>query len=113
MTRHPNRYGSAFVEKTPEEDAADWETWLEMSEAEQDAVLAQVTREANERYDALSDIERYQFRRLSALRSCITSRLLLREHRLDMFREHLRDAQKRLLRLRMERYQGVSQIGEA
>ncbi len=113
MARTENRYGSAFVENTPEEDAADWETWLEMSEAEQDAALAEATREANERYDALTDDERYWFHRRNSLRSCISSRNLLKEHGLDMFREHLRSAQKRLLKLRMERYQGVSVIGEA
>lgn len=107
MTRLPNRYGSAFVEKTDEEDAADFETWCEMSEAEQDAVLAQTIREHNAWWENLSPDEQYAVRRRNALRSCISSRNVYAMSGLSMFREHIRDAQKRLLKLRMERYHGM------
>lgn len=105
--RLPNRYGSAFVEKTDEEDAADWETWLELSEEEQDRELDSAIREHNEWWGTLTPGEQYAVSRRSSLRSCISSRNLLKQHDLSIFRDHLRSSQKRLLKLRISHYQGM------
>lgn len=105
--RLPNRYGSAFIEKTREEDQADWETWLELSEAEQDAELDAAIREHNEWWATLTPVQQYAVSRHNTLRSCISSRNLLKQHDLSIFRENLRSSQKRLLQLRMKRYHGM------
>lgn len=105
--RLPNRYGSAFVDKTDEEDAADWKTWLELSEEEQDRELDAAVREHNEWWGTLTESEQYAISRRSSLRSCISSRHLMKQTGLTMFTGNLRSAQKRLLKLRMSHYHGM------
>jgi hypothetical protein len=101
MRQAGNRYDDR--EPDDEMDDADWDEWMEKSEAEMDRELEVSMRRYGEMLDAMPPDRLYRYRRRGMLRSCMSSRLLVRQHGFEFFREYLRAAQIRLVRLRAER----------
>jgi hypothetical protein len=97
-----NRYADE-VEDDGLEDA-DWDAWMAMSDVQIDRELAVSAKRYNEFLESMTPDQLYRYRRRGTLRSCMGSRLLMREHGFGFYREYLRQAQIRLVRLRAERH---------
>jgi hypothetical protein len=91
------------------EDNWEWDEWMAMSDAEYDLELYKAERQYTEWYASLTVPQQFWYRRNLALRSCLSARKLLATTDLipDIFRDHLRSAQKRLLALRVLRATGI------
>lgn len=85
-----------------------FEEFCAMSEAEVDAVLEREMAAYNRWWDSLTPLQRYRISRSSALEGCLVWRRSIRSG-LDseFFVEQLRNRQKRLVKLRIERATGV------
>lgn len=105
MTEFPNRYDDPVDELDDDDD--DFDLWMEMSEEEQDRELEASVRELNDFIKSMSAPQLYRWRRRNALRSCISQRNFIKSLGFEFFREHLRSAQKRLVTIRINYYQGL------
>lgn len=90
-----------------DDDDLDWEEWMEMSDAQHDAILERTMREYSQWLDRLTLKQRVAHHRKNALRGCLTWRKLMREHGLDFAVTYLRERQISLLKLRQWRLTGV------
>jgi hypothetical protein len=87
----------------PDEDAA-LEAWLELTEAEQDRELESAMQEYREMIDAMPHDQYLAHRRRRTVEHCLRCRKLIKAlPGVDIFPKQLRDAQKRLLMIRLER----------
>lgn len=90
-----------------------FEEFNKMTEAQQEAEIAREMAAYNEWWDGLTPLRRYRISRRSALEGCMVWRRTIRslggEPRDpdDFFVQQLRQRQKRLLKLRIERATGV------
>lgn len=88
---------------TDEDDEIDMDLWMEMTDAEHEAILAQETQRYNEWWDSLTPLQRYRSSRRSALEGCLIWRKSIRSGWSgEFFEGQLRSRQKRLLKLRIE-----------
>jgi hypothetical protein len=90
---------------TDQDDDVDMDLWMEMSDAEHDAILAYEIRRYNEWWDRLTPLQRYRSCRRSALDGCLVwrkSHEQFGEGLSGFFMEQLRNRQKRLVKLRIE-----------
>lgn len=84
-----------------------FEEFCSMSEAQVDAVLEREMAAYNRWWDSLTPLRRYQISRRSALEGCMAWRRSIRQGWcVELFTGYLRDRQKRLLGLRIERATG-------
>lgn len=100
-----------------EDDDLDWDLWMEMTDAEHDAILARETRRYNEWWDSLTPLQQYRSSRRGAARrgaleGCLTWRKSIAwmgaaNEPGGFFDEQLRNRQKRLVKLRIWRTTGV------
>lgn len=92
----------------PDEDDEfmDWEEWSTLSDRARDALLDSEIRQYNEIWDRMSRSTQIKCSISSALESCVKWRRALNKFDLPIIRKHLRDRQKRLLALRIERNSG-------
>ena len=88
-------------------DDEEWERWMALSDAEQDAETITAIVEFNRVTAAMSLEQHARALRRMALKNCLNWRQLLRSFDLGMFREHLRSAQKRLVKVRAYRATGI------
>lgn len=89
------------------DDDVAMEDWMQMSDAERDAILEREMRAYNEWYDRLTPLQRYRRSRGINVRLCRDWRRHLKTLEIEVFREHLRSAQIRLLKLRIQRATGI------
>lgn len=85
----------------------DWDEWMEMTDEQQEALLAREMAAYNRRFDGLTRRQQIAHCRRGALDSCMAWRKILKRMDLDCFRDHLRSAQIRLLKIRAWRATGV------
>ena len=85
-----------------------FEEFCAMSEAEVEAVLEREMAAYNRWWDSLPPLRQYQVSRGMALEGCRNWRKLIRQGWcVELFTGYLRDRQKRLVKLRIERSTGV------
>jgi hypothetical protein len=84
-----------------------WEEWLEMSDAEQDAELNSAMREYEKMLDSMPLRERISHHVGMCLRTCANWRRLIRDHDFDFAKDHLKQCQLRLAKLRIWRQTGI------
>ncbi len=85
-----------------------FEEFCRMTEEQVEAVLQREMAEYARWWDGLTPLRRYRIGRRGALRSCRNWRKLVRQGWcVELFTEYLRDGQKRLLKLRIERATGT------
>ena len=90
------------------DDEVDMDEWMAMSDAEQQREIDASMRALEEVYARLTPLQRYRGSRRRALGLCIGWRNHIRENFIpDFAREHLRKAQIRLVKLRIERATGA------
>jgi hypothetical protein len=92
-----------------EDDDLDMDLWMEMTDAEREAILAHEMRQYNEWWDRLTPLQRYRHSRGRALEGCLIWRKSSRQFGdglTDFFHEQLRSRQRRLLKLRIQRSTG-------
>jgi hypothetical protein len=88
-------------------DEDDWDAWMEMSEAEQQAELDYWNRRLEENRNRMSCEQLYAVQRASWLKSCLSWRRLIRQDFIPaVASEHLRGCQIQLWRLRWWRSTG-------
>ena len=95
--------GSGCVSKP---DKHEWDEWLEMSDAEQEAVLAAEMRAYESYLDQMPLDQRIRHHTRNCLETCAKWRKLLVENDFSFAREHLKQCQLRLLKLRIWRQTG-------
>ena len=95
-----------------DDDDADFEDFLEMSDAEVDQEFAKAWREHDEWWATLSPTQQFAFRRMRWLELCLKWRSIIKKCDLPVFRDRLRAAQATLAGLRAERVTGI-QTGAA
>jgi hypothetical protein len=83
-----------------------WDDWVKLSDAEQDAILNSEMRQWAETWDRLPRAVQIKHSIRLALKTCADWRRTLKTMDLPVFREHLRERQRRLLELRIERNSG-------
>lgn len=93
------------------EDALDWDEWMDLSEAEQEAAVDREMAAYNRWYDGLTLAGQIAHSRRAALDNCrSTRRLILLPHCPEIIRQDARDrlkaAQVRLLKIRIWRATG-------
>jgi hypothetical protein len=101
MKQRGNRYDDR--EPDDEMDDVEWDEWMAKTDAEQNREVESSLRQYSEMLKGMTSAQLYRYRRRRSLRSCMSSRLIIREHGWEFFREYLREAQIRLVRLRAER----------
>ncbi len=92
------------------DDDLDWDEWMEMSDAEHEAILAREMRLYNEWWDSLTPLQQYRRSRATALEGCLIWRKTIRQFNAgpgDFFWEQLRQRQLRLVKLRVWRATGT------
>lgn len=89
------------------DDDMEWGRWMALTEAEQNAELDRAQRAHAAFLDSLSAAESYAYHRGFVLKTCAGWRRLIRQWDLDVFHDHLRTSQKRLLELRAWRATGI------
>lgn len=89
-------------------DTIDWDEWLAMSDAEQEAEWQSALRQYNEMIDHMTPDELFHYRRSRNLDLCIKIRSNMKAFPgIEIFRHSLRDTQRRLLALRIEHRTGL------
>lgn len=90
------------------EDDLEMEEWMTLSDGQQQAILDREIAAYNRWFDRLSNPQQIAYCIRRALENCVRWRRLMRafDH-LDFMREHLREGQMRLLKLRAWRQTGV------
>lgn len=84
-----------------------WEEWLEMSDAEQDAELERAMRDYERMLDSMPLRDRIRHHVRNSLKSCSQWRKIIREHGFEFARAHLKQCQLRLVKLRIWRQTGT------
>lgn len=100
-----------MVDDEDEIDEAEWDRWMSLSEAEQEAELRQVEAEYHRWIDSMSAAAYYRYQRGSWLRIAAKSRRFLRaRHGIEVLdeitRDRLRLAQVTMVKLRIFRATG-------
>lgn len=85
----------------------DLDEWMKMTDEQQEAILAREMAAYNRWWDSLTPGQQYASSRHRTLKNCMAWRKHLKTMNIDCFREHLRDAQIRLLKIRAWRATGV------
>lgn len=93
------------------DDDLDWDEWMDLSEAEQEAAVDREMAAYNRWYDGLTLAGQIAHGRRSALSNCRSTRRLIRHPRCPEIirqdaRERLKAAQVRLLKIRIWRATG-------
>jgi hypothetical protein len=90
------------------DDDLDWDEWMEMTDAQQEAALEREMQLYNEWWDSLTPLEQYRHSRRSAVEGCLVWRKSMRAlGGGDFLREYLRQRQLRLVKLRVWRATGA------
>ncbi len=90
------------------DDDLDMDLWMEMTDAEHEAILAHEMRRYNEWWDKLTPLQQYRVNRRSAIEGCLVWRRSIRAGWTgEFFDGQLRNRQIRLLKLRIWRSTGV------
>ena len=90
---------------TDEEDL-EWEEFMEMSDAQIDAVLEREMKKYNEQLKQLDSKQLYRYFRSRRLELCLKQRKLAKEFP-DIFKPMLRATQRRLLEARIKYWTGA------
>ena len=92
----------------------DWDDWMELTDAQQDAIVSRAMAELERRLDAMSIPQQVAHHRHFALQSILDNRRRLRDLDLrnmpfieKVFRDGIRLCQVRLLKLRIWRSTGI------
>ncbi len=88
-------------------DDEEWDRWMSLTEAEQDAELRAEVERFDRVTDAMSLRQHAAALRRMVLGNCLSSRRLLRQLDIEIFRESLRQAQKSLVKIRAYRTTGI------
>lgn len=88
------------------DDDLDWDEWMQMTDAQQDAALEREMQIYNEWWDSLTPLEQYRSSRRTTLEGCLVYRKAMRSLG-DFMREYLRQRQIRLVKLRVWRATGA------
>jgi hypothetical protein len=88
------------------DDDIDMDEWMQMSDAEHDAVLEREMRIYYEWWDSLTPLQQYRHSRRRALEGCLVWRQSIGIFGEGM-REYLRQRQIRLVKLRVWRATGI------
>ncbi len=91
---------------TENEADEDFEEFLEMSEAETDALLARLMKEHEAKLSKLDRHQFYRYRRARRLDLCLKQRAMAKEWP-EIFMPMLRSTQRRLLEARIEYWTGA------
>lgn len=89
------------------DDDLEWEEWLTLSDAQQEAVCDREMLKYQRRLDMMTVRQQINYHRGSALESCLRWRRSMKAFNMDFMREHLRQSQIGLLKLRIWRATGV------
>ena len=89
-----------------DDEDLDWEEWLELSDEQQEAICDREMAEYYKMLDRMPLKQRIDHARGNALRSCLNWRRMINCHGFTFGRTYLRDAQVRLLKLRIWRATG-------
>lgn len=96
-----------------EDEDLDWDEWMQMTEAQHEAILARHVAEHNRWFDSLGPLGQYRYLRRSALRTISEARERLRNpdwrmRAIDFLgHDQIRRARRRLMKLRAWRATGV------
>lgn len=93
-----------------EDDDEEWERWMGLTDAQQQAELDSAMREYNDWIDSLTADQQYHYFVRGALESCVRVRKLLRAINMPFLRVSLVGHQKRLLGMRLERQTGMQTL---
>lgn len=88
-------------------DDLEMEQWMELTDDQQEAIVAREYAAYERRLARLSIAEQYAYFRGNSLRSCLQWRRLSREQGFDFGQRYVRSAQRRLLALRIWRATGT------
>jgi len=92
-----------------EMDDAEWDRWMKLTDAQQDAELQSAVNQWNELWASMSEGRRFAARRRMGVASCLRARELIRKvPYMEFFKEMLKDRQKSLAMLRIERAIGIA-----
>lgn len=90
-----------------DDDFMPFEDYMEMSDAETDALLNSLCNQHNEMIACMTPLQYYRYRRASGLDLCVRQRRIAKTFP-ELFMPRLRESQKRLLALRIEHRTGVA-----
>jgi len=88
-------------------DDDEWEAWLALSDAQQDAIVEREMRAYMQWFESLTPLQQYRHCRKRAVDTCLRWRKVIRQLDLPVFHTQLRASQRSLLRVRVGFYHGT------
>lgn len=92
---------------TEDIDDEEWERWMALTDEEQDAEMERAIAELDRTTATMTLAQHAAMLRRMAVDNCLGWRRLIRKFDFDDFRDHLREAQKRLVAIRSYRTSGI------
>jgi hypothetical protein len=90
-----------------DDDDLDWDEWMELSDAQQEAIFDREMAEYSRRFNALTPLAQYRYRRRRGLETCLGWRRRIRAIDIPTFHERLHISQRLLLKARADFYHGT------